>query len=73
MLAKIKQISDRAYNFKEALDQAKINQDDVDCFRKNVELQDQVPKSILDKQVIIKIFIYIVRVTFELTIFLNHC
>lgn len=51
MLAKIKQISDSAYNFKEALHQATLSQDDVDCFRKMVDLQEAVPKTILDKQV----------------------
>lgn len=54
MFAKIKQISDSAYNFKEALDQAKINLGHVDSFRKNVESLEYVPKTILEKQVISK-------------------
>lgn len=53
MLAKIKQISDSAYNFKDALEQAKISLEDVNCFRQRVEPFAHVPKTILDKQVII--------------------
>ena len=65
MFAKIKQISDSAYNYKEALEQAKINQEDIECFRKNVELHDHVPKTILDKQVIIKLSSYQTLLTFN--------
>lgn len=52
MLAKIKLISDGAYDLVKALENANVKQTTIDEFRKKVEPVDIVPKSILDKQVI---------------------
>lgn len=63
MLGKFKAISDRAYNWQKALEEANLKQNDIDEFRSRVEELENVPKTILDKQVIIKFtsdaFIYL--------------
>lgn len=51
MLARFKELADTAYDLQEALELAKLKQDDIDRFRKMVETLEHVPKSIIDKQV----------------------
>lgn len=55
LFSKIKEISDGAYELVKALKNAKLAQSDLDAYRKEVEKYDNVPKSILDKQVNIKL------------------
>lgn len=52
MLRKFKDISDRAYNLQRALEEAKLAQSDIDDLRSSVDKFEQVPKTILDKQVL---------------------
>lgn len=51
MLGKFKAISDRAYDYQKALKEANLSQEDIDDFRSSVAKLENVPKTILDKQV----------------------
>lgn len=51
MLAKLKQISESAYDLMKALINAKLDQSDLNNFRTHVRESEIVPKNILDKQV----------------------
>lgn len=51
MLAKLKQMSESAYDLMKALVNAKLDQSDLNNFRSHVNESEIVPKNILDKQV----------------------
>lgn len=51
MLAKLKQISESAYDLMKALVNAKLDESDLNNFRSHVNESKLVPKNILDKQV----------------------
>lgn len=52
MLTKFKQIFKSAYDFEKAFKVAELKQQDMDCLKKHLASLKNVPKSLLDHQVI---------------------
>jgi transcription elongation GreA/GreB family factor len=51
MLNRFKEILQSTYNYKEALDRERVQQDDINSLREKLKASKIVPQSLVDKQV----------------------